>query len=280
MELVEDLTVDAILNCLQRFVHRRKAPERIWSDNATNFAAANRKLSDFKKFYFDESTQEAISTWCRDQKMITWSHIPPRSPHFNGLVEAAVKSAKYRLLRLAHIDGLTFPELNTVIVMVEGILNARPLVPLSCDPSDGQPLTPAHFLLGGPLITLPEPDLNIRDGEAAYKWKRTVAIKQEFWRKWSKEYLKTLQAKHKWTVESPNPQIDDLVLLVDRDIAPLKWKIGKICKLYPGKDDKVRVVDVETSSGSYCRSITELCPLPRKKSMSSEPASGSAGPGC
>lgn len=270
LELVEDLTVDAFLNCLQRFVHRRKAPERIWSDNATNFVATNRKLTEFKKFYFDDATQKALATWCRDQKLITWSFIPPRSPHFNGLVESAVKSAKYHLQRLAHIDTLTFPELNTVMVMVEGILNARPLLPLSCSPDEGQPLTPAHFLLGGPLVTLPEPPLDVSDAETAYKWRRTVAIKQEFWRKFSKEYLKTLQLKSKWTTEQPNPQLDDLVLLVDRDLAPLKWRIGKICKLYPGKDDKVRVVDVETTTGVYCRSISELCPVPRTKTLESE----------
>lgn len=280
LELVEDLTVDAFLNCLQRFVNRRKAPERIWSDNATNFVAASRKLAEFKKFYFDESTQKGISTWCRDHKMITWSFIPPRSPHFNGLVEAAVKSAKYHLMRLSHIDTLTFPELNTVVIMVEGILNARPLTPLSCSPNDGQPLTPAHLLLGGPLIGTPEPELTITDADVPYKWRRTVAIKQEFWRKWSKEYLKTLQIKHKWTSETPNPQLNDLVLLVDRDIAPLKWRIGKICKLYPGRDNKIRVVDVETATGTYCRSITELCPIPRKKPLDSEPASVSSGPGC
>lgn len=262
LELVEDLTVGAFINCLIRFTNRRNCPVKIWSDNATNFVAASRKLEDFKKFYWQEETQKAISNWCRDVKEVTWAFVPPRSPHFNGLAEAAVKSAKYHLSRLPNIDSLTFQELNTVVIMIEGILNSRPLMPLSCSPDDGQPLTPAHFLVGNSLRSVPEP----RGDETSSKtWDKTIAIKQAFWRKWSKEYLKTLQEKHKWQESHPEPKIDDLVLLVDKDLAPLKWKIAKVVQLHTGKDGKVRVVDVQTDTGTYCRAITELCPVPRVK---------------
>lgn len=262
LELVEDLTSKAFLDCLQRFTSRRSTPKKIWSDNATNFVGASRKLHEFKAFYFNDETQKKISQWCRDHKGLQWCFTPPRSPHFNGLVEAAVKSAKYHLVRLAQLESLTFPELNTVIIMVEGILNSRPLTPLSCDPADGQPLTPAHLLLGTSLQPLLEPELAENHG---HRWDKTVAIKQAFWRKWSREYLQTLQEKNKWTTEHPGPELNDLVLLVDNNLTPLKWKMGKVVKVHVGKDNKVRVVDVQTDSGSFSRAITQICPVPRAK---------------
>lgn len=265
LELVEDLTVDALINCLIRFTNRRNCPTKIWSDNATNFVAASRKLEEFKKFYWQESTQQAISNWCRDSKGVTWSFVPPRSPHFNGLAEAAVKSAKYHLSKIPNIDSLTFPELNTVVIMIEGILNSRPIMPLSASPDEGQPLTPAHFLVGKSLRSIPEPQ---GQENSSKTFEKTVAIKQIFWRKWSKEYLKTLQEKHKWQQPQLGPKLDDLVLLVDKDLAPLKWKLGRVVQTYPGKDGRVRVVDVKTDTGTYCRAITELCPVPYSKQSS------------
>lgn len=46
-------------------------------------------------------------------------------------------------------------ELTTLVVRFEGVLNSRPLQPLSCDPNDLEALTPGHFLIGQPLLAMP-----------------------------------------------------------------------------------------------------------------------------
>jgi len=91
---------------------------------------------------------------------VEWSFIPPYSPHLGGLWEAGVKSCKYHLKWAMDTTLFTYEELSTVLVQIETCLSSRPLTPLSSDPSDLQPLTPGHFLISGPLTSLPEDDLS------------------------------------------------------------------------------------------------------------------------
>lgn len=68
---------------------------------------------------------------------------PPYSPHFGGLWEAAVKSAKTHLKRVIGETTLTFEEIITHLCQIEACLNYRPLMPISDDPQNLSPLTPA-----------------------------------------------------------------------------------------------------------------------------------------
>lgn len=49
LELVSDLTTEAFIAALRRFMARRGHPSMIWSDNGTNFRGANRELREFLK---------------------------------------------------------------------------------------------------------------------------------------------------------------------------------------------------------------------------------------
>ena len=50
LELVTDLTSEAFIACLKRFIARRGLPSLIWSDNGTNFTGAARELKDMYQF--------------------------------------------------------------------------------------------------------------------------------------------------------------------------------------------------------------------------------------
>jgi len=91
--------------------------------------------------------RDEVITKC-SAKGIEFKFIPPRSPHFGGLWEAAVKSAKHLLQRIISEASLTYEELETAVTEVEAILNSRPLTPTSSDPNDLTALTPGHFLIG------------------------------------------------------------------------------------------------------------------------------------
>ncbi|XP_062715823.1 uncharacterized protein LOC134291718 [Aedes albopictus] len=147
LELVSDLSTDRFLQALRRFVARRGRCERIYSDNGTNFVGARNKLQDLLKLLKNRDHHEAVSKECAKDG-IQWHFIPPSAPHFGGLWEAAVRSSKHHLLRVLGETPVSPEDFSTLLTQVEACLNSRPLTPLSDDPNDLEPLTPAHFLIG------------------------------------------------------------------------------------------------------------------------------------
>lgn len=87
--------------------------------------------------------------------------IPPRSPHFGGLWEAAVKSFKYHFKRMTGETVLTFEEMSTFSAKIEACLNSRSLCAVSLNNNDPILLTPGHLLVGTELLARPEPLLEI-----------------------------------------------------------------------------------------------------------------------
>jgi len=97
------------------------------------------------------------------QNQTQWRFIPPRSPHWGGLWEAAIQSAKHHIVRAVGNLVLNFEEFYSVLTTIESILNSRPLTTFSDDPIDLSPLTPGHFLIGE-MSAFPEKDItNISD---------------------------------------------------------------------------------------------------------------------
>ena len=125
-ELVSDLTTEAFIASLRRFIARRGKPLTIWSDHGTNFVGAARELKELAKFLEKRKTQTIVSEFCTSQN-IEWKFIPERAPHFGGLWEAAMKS---HLKHVINNTKLTFEEFSTVLTQVEACLNSRPLTHL------------------------------------------------------------------------------------------------------------------------------------------------------
>ncbi|XP_036320401.1 uncharacterized protein LOC118734827 [Rhagoletis pomonella] len=120
-----------------------------------------------------------------------------RAPHFGGLWEAAVKSAKEHLYRTLMNTRLTYEELTTVLIEIEAILNSRPIAPISSDPSNFEALSPGHLLIGCSLKSLPEqPSIGVEINQIE-QWRRITVIKERFWRRWSLDYINELQTRVK-----------------------------------------------------------------------------------
>ncbi|GBM07391.1 hypothetical protein AVEN_26471-1 [Araneus ventricosus] len=147
LETVTDLTADAMIATLKRFFSRRGTSSSICTDNATNFKGANSDLKRLQSMF--SRPPEPIANYLTNEQ-VTWKFIPPRSPNFDGLWEEDIKSFKHHLKRTFGNSRLTIEQFLTVVIQIEGILNSRPLTPLSSDPDNFEILTPGHFLIGRP----------------------------------------------------------------------------------------------------------------------------------
>ncbi|GFW01168.1 integrase catalytic domain-containing protein [Trichonephila clavipes] len=145
LELLSDLTSDALIATLKRFTSRRA------------------------KYFVSEN--------------IDWKFIPPKSPHFGGLWEAGVKSVKHHLKRAIGNLHFTFEEFETIMIQVEGILNSRPLTPLSRDADNFDVLTPGYFLIGRPITSIPEPNLIDVNENRLSRWEKITKVVQRTWKK-------------------------------------------------------------------------------------------------
>ncbi|XP_036347065.1 uncharacterized protein LOC118756406 [Rhagoletis pomonella] len=183
------------------------------------------------------------------------------APHFGGIWEAAVKSAKGHLNRSMANSRLTYEELTTALVEIEAVMNSRPITPLSSDPNDYEALTPGHFIIGDALKALPERNVSSNISHAQ-QWAQIATIKQNFWKQWSHEYINELQVRSKWFADRPNIENNTMVIIHEDNLPPQKWLMGRIVNCIPGKDSKIRVVDVRTSKGIIRRPIHKLAVLP------------------
>lgn len=256
LELVSDLTKETFISALQRFIARRGKPHTIYSDHGTTFVGASNEIASFLNNYSDDIQSEL------QNHGINFKHIPPYSPHFGGLWEAAVKSVKHHLKRILSLSHLTYEEMSTCLVQIEAVLNSRPLTPLSTDPTDLSCLTPAHFLIGRSLMSIPQPPLLEKNISRLQRFQRIEILRQHFWQRFSSEYVSLLQQKVKWKTHGEDLKLGALVLVKDKNQPPLLWLLGRVVQLHPGQDGIHRVADVKTRKGIIQRAYNNLCPLP------------------
>ncbi|XP_055589862.1 uncharacterized protein LOC129742041 [Uranotaenia lowii] len=269
IELVADLSTNAFLNALRRFIARRGSPTQIYSDQGKNFQGARNDLRELFEMLTEKESIEQISNSCTTLG-IQWRMIPPRSPHFGGPWEAAVKVAKKHLFKQLGSSSLSFEDMATVLTQIEACMNSRPLTPMTEIPDDLAILTPGHFLIGMSMSALPDPDVTHIPANKLDHYHRLQEYVQQFWHQWKREYLQELQKESRRTIPNTEFQVGRMVVIVDDFLAPVKWPLGRIIKTIPGKDGLPRVVQLRTSKGITERAITKICMLPYESEMQPE----------
>lgn len=256
LEVVSDMTSQAFIAAFRRFVARRGKCTNLWSDNGTNFVGAAKELKELS------SIQPAITEQL-EKNGTEWHFIPPRAPNFGGLWEAAVKSTKHHLKRAIGEMTLTYEEMSTLLAQIEACLNSRPMTVVNGeDGNEPLPLTPAHFLVGEPLVNAPDLCYTTSNLSLLSRWQLVQKTLQSFWKRWSNEYLVTLMHRYKWSRQTPEPKIGDIVLIKEDDLPPGQWLLGRVIDKHQGSDRITRVVSLRTKSSILKRPTSKLCILP------------------
>ena len=222
IEVTHSLDSNSFLMALHRFIARRGKPQKIFSDNGTNFVAADRELA--------EEIQAVNSKKLRDElvlEAIEWHFNPPHAPHMGGVWERIVRSVKQLLRHLVGERLLNDEELVSFLCEVEKILNDRPLTRMGSDPRDATPLTPSHLL----LLKGNDCSPNTEGNHVRRRWQTVQQIANRFYERFTSEYIPQLQHRSKWSSVKPNLQVNDIVLVVDEDVRRGQWPLGIITEV-------------------------------------------------
>ena len=131
---------------------------------------------------------------------------------------------------------------------------------MSDEPDDDEPLTPAHFLLGhglGYIHSHSPIDPFESPSHLRHRYELHNSPLDKFWSVWTADYIRNLPP---WRGFSGRGDLKEgsLVLVQDLQRSRLKWLLGVMTRLIPGKDGVVRTVEVHIASGNLLRSIPRI----------------------
>ena len=244
LEFTPSLNLTDTLLGFRKFAARRGVPEVIYSDNAPTFQAMPRKLAEL---YGPHAP--------------SWNNIAPRSAHQGGWWERLVRSVKLALRKTLGNSMLSLKELVVTLYEVEAAINTRPITKLPVNPDEFGPLTPAHFLRGHSRDSrLTDHDLSdISALQLAELFSRRNVALDKFWKVWRNNYIANLPPVVRNFKEGGSPiELGDIVLLRDEDTKRQKWPLGRVVFLHPGRDGRVRNVEVKMENNTLTRSIQRL----------------------
>ena len=90
------------------------------------------------------------------------------------------------------------------------------------------------------------------------RWRRIQHFANEFWSRWRKEFLHSLQERPKWNKSCRNLEIGDIVLLMDEGEIRSNWKLGRVTNIYPDEAGLVRSVELIIGDGSWIAKERDL----------------------
>ncbi|GFX27873.1 integrase catalytic domain-containing protein [Trichonephila clavipes] len=163
-----------------------------------------------------------------------------------------VRSVKVALRKTLGRSLLTTEQLLTVLTKIEGMINSRPITYVGTKTEEPIPLTPAHFIIGKRITSLPPVRLRLDSNLSSRKCLIKALyyrdkLMRSFWSRWKNEYLLNLRSSHSSTFKNASQfKINDVVLIKDDRLPRKFWKLGKILELFPGRDGKVRACKIKT----------------------------------
>lgn len=253
LELVDDASTGAFMNAFRAFVARRGAPSAVYSDNAKGFKAASREVRQlYKSINWARVREEGVTT------QVEWFFSTERSPHQNGLCERLVRTVKTPLRVVVGSARLTRSQLALILIEIEAVVNNRPLATTTEDPSDWVPITPMELVSGRRLEQIPDPKNPKSSTSFSHLWKRRQAILNQFWRRWSNDYLLEQSVRKIWKTPKFEDLMGRIVLVKDDHLSRNEWLIGRIVEILPSKDGLVRNVVVKTASSRLRRAVQKL----------------------
>ncbi|KAL8579332.1 hypothetical protein ACOMHN_010916 [Nucella lapillus] len=247
LQVLEDLSTDAFICGLRRFIAIRGNVKLIRCDRGTNFVGADKELRQaFREMDKIKVTKEMLQRTC------VFSFNPPSASHFGGVWERLIRTVRQVLSGLLcnHSEKLSTVTLATLLHEVAAIINNRPLCVGDLeDPTSLDPLTPNHLLTLKPEPVFPPPgEFRSQDMYSQKRWRRVQFLVEQFWSRWKGEYLASLQPRRKWCHQRDSLKENAVVMLVDESAPRGSWRLARVVRVYPGHDGLARSVQIRLAT--------------------------------
>ena len=260
IEIAHDLSTDSFIQAVCRFVSRRGAPNELFSDNGTNFRGAEVEVKQMLQNWNQAKILDRLR-----EKGIQWHFSAPNASHTGGVWERMIRTIRKNMRALIGDRLVDDETLLTVMCEVEKMINDRPLTRQCEDPRDLSALTPNTLLLSHRNQSSSADALS-STYHPREKWKQAQRLADEFWARWIKEYLPSLQERQKWLTPKRNFAVGDIVLMVQEDSPRGQWPLAVIEETFPDSNGHVRQVVIRTANQSrYRRDIRKLCLLEKSE---------------
>lgn len=220
----------------------------------TNFVGANKILqAEIKK-----TVEDAAATFTNVNT--SWRFNPPSSPHMGGAWERMVRAVKMALFALPMDKKPNEESLVTLLAEAEFIVNSRPLTYVPVE-AGKEALTPNHFLLLSSNGVVPSSAVSV-DTRVTMRsnWDHVQHMTDVFWRRWIREYLPIITRRSKWFDDVRPIAVGELVVIIEESMRN-GWIRGRVIKVFPGSDGRIRMADVQTSTGILRRPVVRLAVL-------------------
>lgn len=196
------------------------------------------------------------------EQQIDFCFNTPSATHFRGAWEREVRSVKTALKVVLKEQSVPETVLCTVLVKVEGILNAKPLGYVSSDIADPDPITPSILLMGRYDASLPQAVYDPGNTLGSRRWRHSKILVDHFWSRFIGHYLPSLQERQKWQKDGKHLELNQVVFIVDPQLPRALWPVGKVTATYSGADGRIRTAAIKVKGRTYIRPVAHVAQAP------------------
>ena len=261
LELAIGLTTNTILNLFCRFVARRSCSQLMISDNGRYFQLSSSLLHQIM-----ENTRVKREL---EERECRWKFIPPKAPWQGGFYERLIVVIKGCLKKTLFKKRVGIEELYTIVAEVESRVNNRPLTYVSDDIDEREVLTPSHLICGRRLKSVPSVTHTLDQDDPSYldhedlneRYSNLSKIINKWQNLWKREYLTSL--REKFYGMSPSRDLKRTLkagdIVIVQGLGPrAEWPLRKVEETYPDEEGAVRMVKVQTKTGTVLRTVEKL----------------------
>ena len=210
IETSNTLETDSYINALRRFLAERGPVRQIRSDRGTNFVGAKRELAEA----LNEMDHEKVKSHLLKENCdwIDMEMNVPAASHMGGSWERQIRTVRNVLSVLLQESGSQLDDESFRTLMKVKVL-------------------------------MPPPGVFLREDLYSKKrWRRVQHLANEFWNRWRREFLHTLQTRQRWVKPQRNLAVGDIVVVKDDHLPRNEWKLARVEQTLPSDDGFVRKV--------------------------------------